>query len=102
MGFFSNLFKKRDKKLIQEQIDEIEEKVELTQKKHVEGRAIFSNLEKLSNDSMPKPAAKKVKKATHKKPKKHAKKKARRHLKKKAKRHSKRRVERSHKKKGKR
>ena len=46
MGFFSNLFGKKSDKLTKEQLDEIEEKVEETQEKHIKDRAIFSDLKK--------------------------------------------------------
>jgi len=62
MGFFSNLFKKKSDKLTQEQVDEIDEKVELTQQKHVKDRAILSNLSK--------PAKNKIKQSIKKKGKK--------------------------------
>jgi len=44
MGFFSDLFKKKTNKLTPEQIDTIDERVELTQKKFSGERKIWSDL----------------------------------------------------------
>jgi len=95
MGFFSNLFKKKSDKLTQEQVEEIDEKVELTQEKHVKDRAILSNLSKISSKAAPttivknlikkKVAVKKVARKPAKKAKKQVKKKAQRSSKKKGK-----------------
>ena len=41
MVFFSNLFKKKSEKLTQEQVEEIEEKVEESGKKHKRYSNIF-------------------------------------------------------------
>jgi len=57
MGFF-DLFKKKSEKLTEEQVDEIEEKVEGSEEKHVQDKAIFSDLKK--------PTQTKVKKAVKK------------------------------------
>ena len=45
MGLFSFLFKKKAK-LTQEQVEEIDDKVEETQIKHIKDRAILSDLKK--------------------------------------------------------
>ena len=74
MGFFSNLFGKKGDKLTQEQVDEIEEKVEESESKHVKDRVIFSDLSKPTKTKVKKPT-KKVKKPTKKKAKKGSKKK---------------------------
>ena len=91
MGFLSNLFGKKSSKLTQEQLDEIDEKVEETQIKHTKDREIFSNLRKPTKivnpvkkkaikpikDTVKKSGAKKVRKPSRKKAKKGSKKKGR-------------------------
>lgn len=44
MGFFSKLFGKKDGKLTNEQLDQIDDKVEESEKKHVFDRQIITNL----------------------------------------------------------
>ena len=56
MGFFSNLFKKKGEKLSQGEIDEIEQKVELTEDKFAGERQIYSDLKKPSKPAVKKPA----------------------------------------------
>ena len=73
MGFFSNLFKKKSEKLTKEQIDNIEEKVEESEDKHLKDRLIFSNLSKPKKSKV-----KKTVKKIAKRPKKQSKKKAKR------------------------
>ena len=46
MGFFSNLFKRKYKKLTQEQVDDIEEKVEKSEEKHSDDSSLLSDLSK--------------------------------------------------------
>ena len=66
MGFFSDLFKKKEGKVTQEQLDEIEEKVEETQEKHVKDGEIISNLSKPAKTVAQKPVKIKVKKSIKK------------------------------------
>ena len=73
MGFF-DLFKKKSEKLTEEQVDEIEEKVEETQEKHVKDRAVFSDLKRPTQTNVVKAAKPARKKASKKKARKQAKK----------------------------
>ena len=86
MGFF-DLFKKKSEKLTKEQIDQIEEKIEESEEKHIKDGVIFSDLKKPAKTKsvkVAKPTRKKAKKQSKKKAKKQARK-ARRSAKKKGK-----------------
>jgi len=63
MGFLSKLFGKKSDKLSQEQLDDIDEKVEESEEKHVKDRAIFSDLKKPSKTKVIKTAKPDRKKA---------------------------------------
>ena len=75
MGFFSNLFGKKSDKLTQGQVDEIEERVEESEAKHVKDRVIFSDLSKPTKTKVKKSITKKLKKPIKKKVKRSVKKK---------------------------
>ena len=83
MGFLSKLFGKKSDNLTKEQVDEIDEKVEETQEKHVKDRAILSDLKKPSTKVVKatKPVAKKAsKKKASPRPAKQSKKKAKKSI----------------------